>query len=560
MSFNTPTENTMSSQEEGWQETKGRKPRKVPVFKPEEGQFTISQNSKEGAFDNASGLEKEKLFADGYLQARTGMLDTNQILLYFKALQEAAVEAHFRTYGEPDRSYLQSKITINVLQSKDTGKFGFANCHITNDPDHKMYWVFLGKGPRQDFPKEESVTLADGTVQKTILNFLEPAWIEMTEDQQTELVNFKARKFATKKISPEEYKDFNSITELPLLLTNWNATAEEMLQLSGDELYSYLEEQTDLINRLGNEIANALPNEDEDKISEDISAALSQESSEDIVSSMNNLLLPVRERSKIATHHKITAERLFVENIAKSTGRYHLYILKAPLWATKEELFSRFYPYNTIVGTFTQTYPCIDGTSRTITDEHYPHIWFEKSKDNETKVAHIAFTRNGKPDAAFALTMMTKFDLLGHNSNGDELVQEQIVFCWEDIEKFRAKKQFRQPYFNTRRQSDFKPGEKFNYQPSWTKPEIVSMVRSESIPLPEQPPAVQGDTILGIISNKATTSAGGQWSKPLNKQEFLRDDQGNLIKQVSYTAIVKKASQRGYDPNLRDDGNMDVLF
>lgn len=553
MSSNTPTENIKSSQEEGWQETKGRKPRKVPVFKPEEGQFTISRDNKDGAFDSSSGLEKEKLFADGYLQIRSGMLDSNQILIFFKALQEAAIEAHRRIYEVEDTSYRKSQIIINVLQSKDTGKFGFANCHITNDPDHKMYWVFLGKGPDKSFPKEESVTLADGTIQKTILNFLEPAWIEMTEDQRVELANFKARKFATKKISPEEYEDFKSITELPPLLADWDEVADKLPELYGDELYSYLEEQTDLITQLGNEIANALPNEDEDKISKDISDALSQESGEDIVRTFNNLLLPVRERSKIATHHKITAEKLFVENIAKSSGRYHLYITKAPLWATKEELFRRFYPYNTVDGTFTVTYPCIDGSQRTITNEFYPHIWFEKSKDNETKVAHIAFTQNGRPDAAFALTMMTKFDLSGHNSNGDELVQEQIVFCWEDREKFKSTRQFRQPYFHMKKQSDFKPGQKFSYQPSWSEPKIVSMVRSESNPSQEQPPPIESDSILGIINSK-TNSAAGQWSRPLNKQELLKDDQGNLVKQVSYTAIVKKANQRGYDPNLRDDG------
>ena len=221
MSNINPIANIASSEqvsplEEGWESVKTRKARSVPVFKlkPEEGQFMVSSKKEDDRFKTASVIEKEKLFEFGYLQARTGMLNEEQILIYFRALQEAAVEAHFKTYGEIDESYRHAKIAINVLESKDTGKFGFANCHITNDPAHKMYWVFLGMGPKKDFPKEESVTLSDGTIVKNIVNFLEPAWIEMTEEQVVELENYKNRKFATQKISQEEYDDYKIATDL----------------------------------------------------------------------------------------------------------------------------------------------------------------------------------------------------------------------------------------------------------------------------------------------------------------------------------------------------------
>lgn len=542
-----------------WEDVKPRKKeRKIPAFKPENGQFMAGTESKGGEYRSVeSGIEKEKLFCDGYIQLKTGMLNSEQILAYFIELQNAAVKAHFTAYGENDNSYLQAQIKINILESKDTGKFGYANCYITNDPDNKMFFVLLGKGPKKDFPKE--VPLEDGSGRKEIINFIETSWIEMTPEQMIELGNYMARRLAARKISQEEYDNYIIATELPDILEKWETLSPKLEKASEAEIRTILNDNIELLTNLASEIVNALPEEEEDRISTEFNDALSLANGSDIVSKINDLLPPVLERSRTATHHKITGERLFVENIAQSVNRHHLYIAKAPLWATEEELYNLFSPYNTMEGTFRNTYPCIKGF-RTIENKHYPHIWFENNKDQNDKTAHIAFTNNGRPDAAFALAMMTKFDLNGRNAAGEELVQQQIVFCWADMKGHSSKKQYHQGYFPTKK-TDFKPGAKFNYQsggaysnrPQPGRPQITQMEEKSKAP-------VEVSTVIDITSSKSSSVASGQWAKPLSKDEFLKDETGNIVPSLSFAATVKKITKRGYDPDRRDDGNLDVFY
>lgn len=563
MSANVNTESSeqKSPANEVWEEARSRKKeRKIPAFKPDIGQFMADSESKGGEYKTAdSGIEKEKLFCDGYIQLRTGMLNSDQILAYFVALQNAAVEAHFATYGENDNSYLQAQIKINVLESKDTGKFGYANCFITNDPGNKMFFVLLGIGPKKDFPKE--IPAEDGSDKKEIVNFIETPWIEMTPDQMVELGNYMTRRLAARKITQEEYDNYEVATELPRILEAWNSLSGKMEQAAGEELKTLLNENLDFLTNIANEIANALPEEDEERVSREFNEVLSFTDGFDIVEKINSLIQPVVERSKMATHYKITGERLFVENIAQSVNRHHLYIAKAPLWATEEELFNLFSPYNTMEGTFRQTHPCVKGF-RTIENKHYPHIWFESNKDQNDKTAHIVFTNNGSPDAAFALAMMTKFDLTGRNSAGEELVQQQIVFCWADRRDYNPKRQFRQPYFVPKKSTDFKPGAKFSYQsnkepsdrPQPGKPQLLQMGEQKT----KTP--VEVNTVIDIASSKFKAAVSGQWTKPLSRDEFLKDETGNIVPTLSFAATVKKSTRRGYNPDLRDDGNLDVFY
>lgn len=533
----------------------------------------------------SSGIEKERISWPGYAYVKTGMLDVDQIVEYFTNLQKSAVARHAEMYGEEDNSYLQAEIEVDILKSKDTGKYGYSHCHITNDThDNKMYWVFLGRGPKNDYPIEEYKDLPDGTTEKTVTNYIDPVWTGMSPEQIVEWAVFQENRYKNGKLTLLQIEDFRHCSTLATFLESWDRIAEDMKLMYGDELSEIITKNADFLGRVGNEIAFAEPLRDRDELERTFNEALGLLDGANIVEIINDQLIAVRERCLSTIAVNITAGKLYVENIGNDTNRSHLYIKNAPLWVTETVLKAKFTPFNTREGIYTREYPCLKGNKK-VTGT-YPHIWSEKNIDGLSNMWHIAYIDNGIPDAAFALKMRVKFDYLNVIDN---VVQELVVFCWGDRDKYKNKNRKEGGGLSTSRQTDFAAGRSFSYHsgkggnnshkdnPSWVNnrvsgpPKLLPM-NGKMFPQKQEDTSSSSSSEVApvsvdIIANIVVKSTSeqplvSQWGKSLNLDEFLIAEDGDRLVPVVITGHIKKIiGKRGYNPDLRDDGNFsDRIF
>src|SRR5579872_2791383 len=85
----------------------------IPVEKSEENAPKTEDSTEvSGKREIPLGIEKQKRFTMGYLKVKIRMLEANQLLLWFKTLQQSAKTEHWNRTGERDDTFTQAKIEI----------------------------------------------------------------------------------------------------------------------------------------------------------------------------------------------------------------------------------------------------------------------------------------------------------------------------------------------------------------------------------------------------------------------------------------------------------------
>lgn len=572
---------------EGWSKQKSRPKSSIRKKEPGEGKEGEDESKIAKKKAPSAGIEKEKIVDPGYLYVKIRMLNDKQILKYFCDLKEMAVVRHEEVYGEKDTSYLNADIEINVISSITTGQYGHAHCFIYNDEGHKMYNVFLGKGPLGDFPRIHEIKNQDGTTTIESEPFLTPYRCIMKPDQVAVWVTDQENKFKKGEVTEEAFKALMESYTIYRLHRQWKEAKPE-------------DKATDqeLLGNIANAIVRVKSTQmlSEGKTEQEVEAASEaymQEVNEAIEAGTHVDLLEkdipgLKAWGAYASEVEIESDPLYVTKSAKGTSPGHLFIIndKIPAAVTEEGLRALFTRYNTQEGgDHSRSYPTHAGPNTKKMREAYPHVWITVEPSGK-RTANIAFSDAGVNDAEYAYHLKRKFFYpLGVNAEGKEVKWEGVIEWWDDNRRKPRLDQTRRTgntwgqrrEYQPRQQRDATSGSKVSTPQMSSLQGVLgapspaplsSMARPPMLgpsfgPLPGASANTIADAAEGKLPQEGVVSAWG--TGKLSLQRLLEDEDGNLHEPIMYhTTASDLSTRRGYESTYnaekrlvrRDDGSL----
>jgi hypothetical protein len=241
---------------------------------------------------------------------------------------------------------------------------------------------------------------------------------------------------------------------------------------------------------------------------------------------------------------RIAKKQVFVQNVTAGMSSNHIITNPLASYVTVEQLRLFFVHFSTSKGSYSEDYngKKIDGP--------YPHVYIERNQRTGDNIGHIVFEPGSEQlDARYALHMRRKFTTktpIKFDDDGNPILygSHQVVLRFMSNKPYRGGKN-RSTHYKGDRASTSSSNVTFKTTKGKTFSTLPRLKQSKT-------EEKEGDmNPFASLKPSDGTPAVSAWSKPI--PEAMLEPSNEIFTQEEEE---EEEAPRGYDPDLRDDGNL----